>query len=126
MNLIILFVAFIKQRKIYDNKKNLNKLEARAPIYSSDNEIQFNNNKNNINYLTHQIEEDLNNENLGRKVSKKDFDSIEKLNDLLASTNNKLSWPINSINKTNNKSNIGNKSGKMSFMKTIDELGIYF
>lgn len=55
-----------------------------------------------------------------KRKSKKDSD----INDLITSANNKFPYSINSVNKTNNKSIIGNKSGNMSFMKTIDELGI--
>lgn len=121
--LIKIQTAFIKQRKINDKKKNKNGTEALAPAYYSDNEIQFNNNLNNFEKLNHDIEEGLNNGNIGKKISKRDLDTGEKVNNNPTSANNNFSWPINSINKTNNKSNIGNKSGNMSFMKTIDELG---
>ena len=74
-----------------------------------ENELSFKNDLNNFEKLSHDINEGLNNDNLGKKVSKKGFDTSEKNNCILTSAANNFSWPINSINKTNNKSNIGNK-----------------
>ncbi len=120
---------FIKQRKLNSKKKkNSNELEALVPINTSLNEILCNNNQNNFDNSKHDIQDEynLNNENLGVKVTKKNFDTCEKFNINYGSANINFSLPINStsINKTNNRINICNKSGNMSFMKSIYELGI--
>lgn len=66
-------------------------------------------------------------ENNANKISKKkDFNTCEKYTNNIKNSNNLFSGPFNTIQKTNNKSNFDNKSGNMSFMKTIDELGKYF
>ncbi len=60
----------------------------------------------------------------GNKKAKKSFETVEKTSNVNSNhASASFNEPINTITKTNNKSINQNKSGHMSFMKTIDEAG---